>query len=485
MSEKSSDKKAVSVDEMMDRLRDGDREKREEGELVTRDDGTQVMRVKKRKRRSKQKKEEEAKRRKKISLFRTLAIVTIPLILGLGIVYLLAKYNSPSFQENIVATVWEKSGGRVKIGGLSPKGTIVSANSAQLNWPDGSYLDQLKGERISGDLNPISFVTGKLGGNQLNAKKGFLLTSGRVGRKVSEPKGTVKDLPGFKRYSSDKFSFFFGNMKSPFRLVDSKVKLVSTDYSHQLFLTGGNLFAGSWGEVPLKRGTLEFLNETIRVVSLRFEEEGRHLIFSGDLGLGDSIHSLSVEVVEGTVGNVAGYGAGNLFNAEISGATGTLVFQPWVLSSHEVTIATTPEYITISNFAFLEVLVGLYGDELFTDFEFEAEHDFEIIRGATETEIRGLDLTELGVLAVRGNVKMTADQLSGTLRVGLPDHKRLTIRNDQKEKFFAKGQLEDGYFWYDVVLGGTTEEPTDNFLEFLNGGGVQESAEDLFDQLTQ
>ncbi|MGJ8723658.1 MAG: hypothetical protein ACSHYB_03785 [Roseibacillus sp.] len=484
MSEKTSDKRTYSVDEMMDRLRDGDREKREEGELVTREDGTQVMRVKKRKRRSKQKKEEEAKRRKQASLFRTLALIAIPLALGLGALYLLAKYNSPSFSQDLEATIWEETGARAKMSQLSPKGTVVTANSVQLNWPDGSHLDQFKASGVSGDLSLLSFATGKFRGNELNSKKGFLLTSGRGGRKVAEPKGAVKDLPGFQRYTSDFFSFFFGATNSPFRLVGSKVKLVSTDYSHLLSLTGGDMFAGSWGEIPLKRGTLEFLNDSIRVVSLRFEEEERSLVVSGDLGLKDSIHSLSVEVVEGTIGNVAGFGIGNLFHSDVSEATGTLVFRPWVLSGHEVTIAASPEYLTISNFNFLDVLEGLYGNAQFQAFEFEVENDFEVIRGASGAEIRGLELNELGVLAVKGTVKVVGEQLSGTLRVGLPDHKRLTIRSDQREEFFSKGQLEDGYFWYDVELGGTVEEPTDNFLQILQGG-VQESAEDLFDQLTQ
>ena len=484
MNEKTSDKKTYSVDEMMDRLRDGDREKREEGELVTRDDGTQVMRVKKRKRRSKQKKEEEAKRRKRVSVVRTLAIIAIPLVLGLGAVYLLAKYNSPSFSEEIVATVWEKTGGRAKIGQLTPKGTAVTANSLQLNWPDGSYFEQLNASKISGDLSLLSFVTGKFRGKNLDAQKGYLLTSNRENRKVTKPKGDTRNLPGFQSYSSEYFSFFFGKANSPFQLAGSRVKLVSTEYSHQLSLTGGELSAGGWGQVSLKRGTLEFLNDTIRVVSLRFEEEGRHLIFSGDLGMGDSVHSLSVEVVKGTIGSVAGFGFEDLFDADISEGTGTLVFRPWVLNSHEVTIAASPKYLTISNFAFLDVLEELYGDERFRNFEFEIENDFELIRGNQGSEIRDLDLNELGILAIQGNVKVTGEELSGTLRVGLPDHKKLTIRSSQRDEFFSKGQLEDGYFWYDVELGGTTRKPTDNFLQFLEGG-AQESTEDLFEQLTQ
>ena len=93
MSQDSSDKSNYSVDEMMDRLREGGREDSAERELVTREDGSQVIRVKKRKRRTKQKKEEEAKRRKRMAVARTLALIALPLVVGLGIVLLLANYS--------------------------------------------------------------------------------------------------------------------------------------------------------------------------------------------------------------------------------------------------------------------------------------------------------------------------------------------------------------------------------------------------------
>lgn len=484
MSQNSSDKRTYSVDEMMDRLRDSDREKREEGELVTREDGSQVMRVKKRKRRSKQKKEEEAKRRKKLLLLRTVAVIALPLFLGLGVVYLLAKYHSPSFSKNVVATIWEKTGGSAKVRQLSPTGTQISARSVQLNWPDGSPLDQLQVENLQGDLSLLSFVSGNFRGEELRGSKGFLLTSGRENRKIEDPGGDGLKSPGFKSYANDYFSFFFGRMNSPFRLEGSRVKFVATDYSRQLSLTGGELTAGSWGAVPLKRGTLEFLKETIKVISLRFEEADRHLVLSGDLSLADSIHSLSVEVVTGTVGNVGGAGLENLVVADISEATGTLVFRPWNVASHEVTISASPEYLIVQNFSFLDALEELYGDARFQEFEFELNSDFDLIRSANGVEIRGLNLLELGVLAIKGNVKVSDGELSGTLEVGLPDHKRLTVSREQRKSFFANGRLEDGFFWFEIELGGTTEEPTDNFLNFLSGR-AKESAEDLFEQLTQ
>ena len=66
-SESSTDQSNYSVDEMMERLRRGEREKQssEDGELVTREDGTQVMRVRRRKRRSKQPEAEARKKTKR------------------------------------------------------------------------------------------------------------------------------------------------------------------------------------------------------------------------------------------------------------------------------------------------------------------------------------------------------------------------------------------------------------------------------------
>lgn len=485
MSAEPSDKKTYSVDEMLDSLRDGEREKEGERELVTREDGSQAIKVKKRKRRSKQKKEEEAKRRKRLTVVRTLLIIMVPLFLGLGILLLVARYHSSGFAESVTATIWQRSGAQAKVSRLSPMGTQVTAQTLTLAWPDGGSLDQMKATKVKGDLNLISFLTGKLRGAELGSGQGYLITSGREDRKVRQPRGEPAAIPGFERYSSDQFAFYFGSAKSPFRLEETKVRFTPTEYSRRLSVTGGDLYAGSWGVMPLKRGTLEFLNNTIKVVSLRFEEKNRHLVLSGDLGLADEIHSLTLEAREATLGAVAGLGIDKLITSQIDGATGTLVFRPWSIESHEVTLSCAPEYLKIHDFAFLDVLEELYGDSRFKDFEFEVENPFELIRNTKGTTITSLDVMDVGFLALQGEVQIQGEALSGRLRVGLPDHKRINLRSDQRVDFFAKGTLERGFFWFDVELSGTPQAPKDNFLKLLEGGAGKASAEDLFDQLTR
>ncbi len=484
MSQKTPDKETYSVDDMMERLRKGERKKESEGELVTREDGTQVLRVKKRKRRSKQKKEEEAKRRRRAVLLRTFALVAIPLILGLSLVYLLAKYHSPGFAEGINAAIWEKTGSQARISRLSPVGTKLSARAMTLSWPDDSYLDKLQVQQVSGDLSPLAFLTGNFGGDELTSAQGHLLTSNRVDRKISQPPGDARSLSGFESYTCNSFSFFFGNLKSPFRLENTRAEFIPTAYSRQLSLSGGDFFVKSWGTLPFLRGTLEFLNETIKVISLRFEEKDRSLILSGNILLSDSLHSLTVEVVEGTIGNVGGYGLEHLIQSELTETTGTLAFRPWNVDTHEMILSCKPEYLTVKNFSFLNVLEELYGNDTFEEFEFEPQNQFEIIRNAEGVEIRDLDLVELGVFALKGKITVIDDKLGGIVRVGLPDHKRLTIRESQRTALFAQSKLEDGFFWFDVTLSGSPEDPEDNFENYLEEGEPKSNL-DLFEQLTR
>ena len=483
---KTSDKQTYSVDEMMEKLRDGERAKHEEaeGELITRDDGTQVMRVRKRKRRTQQEKKKKDKRKQQIGLIKVLATITIPLSCGVGLLLLLAKYHSPSFLESVSATFWQKSGANLRVTGLSPIVNRVKAKSVHASWPDGVMQDQLRAYNLTGDLNLLSFLTGQLKGQNLTAEKGYLLSTRREGRKVSQPRGEAFQTPGFQRFTSDYFSFYFGKENSPFRLDGSKIRFAPSDYSQKLSLTGGKLMAGSWGALPLKRGTIEFIGDTIEIVSLRFEEEERHLILSGTLDIDEPSHSLSVEVADGELSNIGGKELSHFFNAEIDGSTGTLVFAPWEVPSQETTISCDADYLKIKRFAFLAVLEEIYGDARFREFEFEVERNFDLIRGSDWLEIKNLDLDEIGVLAIRGGMRIENQELSGTLKVGLPNHKKLMIRMAQRKTLFSNAQLEDGYFWFDVELSGHVESPSDNFLQFL-GSGPKKNSQDLFEQLTQ
>jgi len=93
----------------MDRLREGERESQShsKGELVTREDGSQALKVRKRKRRTDQSKVKAAKRRKKLAVVKSLFLISIPLILGIAALLLVVRFHSPSFEAGLKGYIYE------------------------------------------------------------------------------------------------------------------------------------------------------------------------------------------------------------------------------------------------------------------------------------------------------------------------------------------------------------------------------------------
>jgi hypothetical protein len=92
-----------SIDEMMDRLKQSSAENPDNGELVTRADGTQAVRVRKRKRRSKQPHKQDAQRTRRARVIQIAAafvlVILAALTAGIGIIYA----NSSPFRNSLVA----------------------------------------------------------------------------------------------------------------------------------------------------------------------------------------------------------------------------------------------------------------------------------------------------------------------------------------------------------------------------------------------
>jgi hypothetical protein len=351
MSEPSSeqDKETYSVDEMMSRLREDERaeEGERESELVTREDGSQALKVRKRKRRTKQEKIEKAKRAKRWGKVKVISLITVPLLAGLALLLLLARYHSPGYLEEVAASVGKATGSNVRIQRLSPLITQVKSPTVLMAWPDGSLLDQLRVTDVSGDLDIFSALGGNLSGSDVNATSGYLISSRREDRKVSPPREGGDALPRFDRFSSSNFSFYFGGMKSVFRLENTNASLSIKDGVRFLSLTGGEVNAAGWGTLPLKRGSLEMGGDVIEVSSLRFASPGQSVLISGEIALVEPTHSLAVEVKKGSLDTFAGSEMGRFFEGPLDGVTGELTFDSWDVRSHQISLSARPGYIAI------------------------------------------------------------------------------------------------------------------------------------------
>src|SRR5690349_9775051 len=95
-----------SIDDMMDRLRSrGEGGSEGDAQLVTREDGTQVYRVKKRKRRSHQPKKEKEQRQKRFRVLQVVLAVGLVILVAAAFFASLVILNSSAYRDSILAKV--------------------------------------------------------------------------------------------------------------------------------------------------------------------------------------------------------------------------------------------------------------------------------------------------------------------------------------------------------------------------------------------
>ena len=145
----------------MDELRKGKREKssRKETELVTRPDGSQVMRVRKRKRR----KESSTRRSKKIrsrryGLFLSIGFVVLLIIAGVSLLLAVARFNSKGFRDSLSVSLGEASAAKVRLTDLSINPFKSRLKSAQFSWSGEGIPRSLELSELETRLDASSFL---------------------------------------------------------------------------------------------------------------------------------------------------------------------------------------------------------------------------------------------------------------------------------------------------------------------------------------
>ena len=170
---KDSDQRSYSVDEMMEQLKKGDREKRrsEEAELVTRPDGSQVMRVRRRKRRSNQPAKVEERKKRRYGIFVLIGLIVVALGVGAAVLVLVAKFNSKGFREEFEQSLSSASTAKVGVSDFSVTPFSSQAGAVQFAWSPGGLPKSLTLEKLKGDVRVSSFVGSGLKGHEIVAQK--------------------------------------------------------------------------------------------------------------------------------------------------------------------------------------------------------------------------------------------------------------------------------------------------------------------------
>lgn len=476
-----------SIDEIIDRLKNPpDEEPLCEGELVTREDGSQAIRVRKRKRRSNQPQRTGFKRRQRVRIVQVSAVLvllmTAACIFAAAIIYA----NSASFREKTMRMIGTSSGALVKLEQFRVNPARAVAGQLTLIWPEGNALRELAVRGVSSDISPSSFLGKSLVGEEVTSDQGLLsLAVPQKGEPLhATPPVEGPKLVHFNRYSIPRLQIRLGDPAQPVAwLRDSEGSFEPDNASGrpQLLLNRGNITFRGWPKIRLDRSHIEFRGADIDIVGMRLLHESDNrgsLELDGTVSpyANDRPSSLAVRLESFPISGVAGADMERLISGRIS-----TVPEPksnllsFTCGSEQdttllLTFRNTPSSsVEIYGFPCLASLARLFEDNWFKRPAFDLDVTGALQRTDSSVTVKDLNMQNKGRMAVRGRLTTTSDhQLSGELRIGIAAAMVETCPDRRLD--LVAGPAEEGFRWFDLKIGGTATMPTDNFLQLLEAG---------------
>ncbi len=479
----SSEPENYSIDEMMDRLKNSISESDDRGELVTRGDGSQAIKVRKRKRRSDQPNQKEAKQNLKLRIaqvsgFLILLFLTL-LVVGVAFVYA----NSRPFRKQLVQNMEQASGATVGINQFRMNPKTANAVELTLKWPDGNLLNHFRLTGVSAEVFPSSFLGKAMTGGEVTINQGDLTLQipkqGQAIRNRAAPSGLAPIR--FDRYRFQKLNLTLGPPEAPVvKLMNSQGSLsyIDSGKQPQLNLSLGDLVIIGWPKLRLDRSLIVIRGDELNVVNLRmlYESDTRGTLeFSGNIApyKPDQMSSLVATLDAFQISGIAGPVLGRLFSGRIDSLVNSKSNQLSFLSTAnpsaklEVAFQSNPSSpFELQGFPFLFALNQLLDDPWFERPNFDSDVSGVIHREGGSVSLRNLNLQSKGRLALMGSITLAQDQkLSGSFQVGVAEAMLGNSKNPRLRTMF--NEQRDGFRWVTLKISGSASAPSDNFKELF------------------
>ena len=147
-----SEPESYNIEEMIDRLKGRSSDpSADEGQLVTRADGTVAIRVRKRKRRTDQPHKEQERR---IRVLQVTGLLVFLLLIVLSLGGLTIYVNSPPFRKGVVTKIGWATGSDVALNQFRMNPSGANAGGVDLKWPNGNE------SRFTSGINVVVGVRG-------------------------------------------------------------------------------------------------------------------------------------------------------------------------------------------------------------------------------------------------------------------------------------------------------------------------------------
>lgn len=503
MSSNPAEPEKYSLDEMMDRLQKRESTPEDAGQLVTRADGSQAIKVRKRKRRSSQPHKEAAKRTARLRAIQVSSAFVLFVLLALAAGGLVVYANSPGYRNGVTAKLNTASGGKVALQQFRVNPTGANAAAADFEWPAGNTLGKLTLSAI----RTKSLITGLVGSSwvagDVSAMSGALhLRSPQAGEPHRfEPAASDHSPVSLDRLGVSKLDIIAGNPAAPaFHLQQTEGSFYpkSGTGDATLRLSRGTLAIPTWPVLQLDRALLEFHGSEVVISNAKILHELDsigHIDLSGTFNtetMGTE-QSLAVSLDTFAINGIAGQSMGLLINGRVDSidarTTNKLTFSTDDPTGR-LSVALTSSANSaprMSRFAFLAILSKILTNHWYSEPSFEDGMTCTLIREKGLVRLTELSLTSKTQLKVTGDLTAKADEsLSGTLRIGLPEASLIASGNEKLKRTF--GEASDGFHWVTLKISGTTSRPADNFGEIYEGASAASpatSAPSTFEQLTK
>jgi hypothetical protein len=452
-----------SVEEMMQRLKG--RQPSESEELVTRADGTRMIKKRHRKRRSSQPEPRKTPRSTQsirfIKLASSLAVAVLLMLGGFG---LLAYHNSRSFVAKTEAAAGGLTGAVVKLDSFGVSPLRAHAGAVNLTWQDAGALREGRFSSVSAKVNLLGFLGGRWSGEELLAAEGVL----RFGPSHGVPAaGAQEPAPyHFMRYRCAKLTAHFGpNPASRLSIAGAEATLYLRNDANQLRLNGGLLTAPGWDPLTLGRSRFLLKNDEVDVsLHGRDSVDGKgEMNVTGKVNPLSNSAALNVQVARFPFSGVVGRDLAQIIDGRVD-SKAMVTFNPGDFSSVNLAAsfeAASQEVFTMTSLPILAQLDREFGESALARPVFQSAQG-HISRSAAGTRLSALRLEQRNIIAIQGDMAVdAAGKLSGSLEVGIAE--RIAVLGSSPQIIAAFSTRRDGFRWVSITLGGTAKAPTDSF----------------------
>ncbi|MFZ9941039.1 MAG: hypothetical protein ACO3F7_02695 [Luteolibacter sp.] len=522
-----------SFDEIMERLKKshGADLGPDDGELVTRADGTQAIRIRKRKRRSHQPHHEERLKKRRMHVIQISAALILVLVFALFSGTVLIYANSGFFRESLNAKIQSATGAYVKLEQFRMNPKSAKAELLELKWPESESIKKILARGLDAKVAARSYLGGPMKGDEVVAQQAVVW----IGK--PDPQASSKSIAKdpsvesihFSRLAANQGQVIYGDPKSPiFQLQNTELSFMprsvgettSTDIESdsnsgdkkslqdllaeqndmgarskhfpgtgrsvpRLLVNHGDLAFKGWPKLPLDRGQVEFTDGMVEVLGLRVNDPNGSrgmMQFSGkyDSRAVNQTPKLSVVATQFPLEELSGTELGKILSGTIESdplAPSELLLGVGEDQSASMLLSfrcAPNASLAMHGLPFLKLLANILNDDWYQHPVFTSDVIGTLRRDGAAVAITDLNLLSRDRMALRGRIRYGRERAyDGVLEIGIAPTVIKASGSRRIDQMF--GPPKGNFRWMTLKVSGTAALPADDFEAQFDAVGRTET----------